>query len=149
MRKKHRSHSKHSKPVVEHRISGPVFVEFHNPQTARKEILLGAVEIISILKNYEFFKKIRTVKRRQILEMKKILTSTNTEINHLKHLLPPVTPDHDLEVKDPIEEAEEKEIFMPKEKTPRNVHIEERPNIRNVRKLEEELSKIRKKLDEV
>ena len=67
------------------------YVPVDDPLLIRKQILLGAVEVIGMLEKHEDVKKIRNEKRKFLLEIKSKLTGLDEDCSSLHNLFPEIS----------------------------------------------------------
>src|SRR3989344_1317216 len=66
----------------------PLHVLFDDATDFRRHVLLGAVDAIKTLENYEYFKSLKTLKKKKFLELNEKIKSVNDEMSLLIDTLP-------------------------------------------------------------
>jgi len=66
------------------------FIRIDDPVEFRKSLLVGVRDVLHSLQKYEDFKRIRTAKVEQIIELRRVTKEINVLLNRLKQDLPMV-----------------------------------------------------------
>lgn len=66
------------------------FIKIENPAEFRKSLLMGVRDILHSLQKYEDFKRIRTAKAEQTIELRRLTKEMGVLLNRLKQDLPMV-----------------------------------------------------------
>jgi len=69
----------------------PLHVLVENPRDVRRHLLLGGVDAIKVLENYENFKKLKNFKKKKFQELVDKFKVINQEIDTLVNRLPQIT----------------------------------------------------------
>jgi len=135
-----------NKTRVVHREPEEVYFEIYDPSTLRKQILTSAIEVVDTLKEYEVSKELRPKKEKQIRQLKSALLHIKSNFRSLRATLPIIPKDalpkpekrHVINKETKIEPIKQREIVS------QNRQSQESST---VRRLENELSQIRNKLN--
>ena len=138
---------KRNKRRVVHRVLEPIYFEIYDPTALRKQILTSAIEIVDTLKEYELSKESKVAKEKQLHQAKSAFSHMKSSFRSLKSSLP-IIP------KDALPKPEKKHVIKEirvepvkqKERIVQNVQSQESLT---VRRLENELSQIRNKLNSI
>ena len=108
------------------------YINIDDPVLVRKHILLGAVDVINMLENYEGIKKIRNEKRKILLEIKSKLNTVHESCEQLHIFFP---------------EINEREIFHEAKQMEQKVESLKNPKKpEGLKHLERELQELQDKL---
>lgn len=66
------------------------FIKIENPAEFRKSLLMGVRDVLHSLQKYEDFKRIRTAKAEQVIELRRLTKEMGVLLNRLKQDLPMV-----------------------------------------------------------
>ncbi len=123
-----------------------IYFEIYEPNTLRKQILTSAIEVIDTLRDYEVSKDVKTEKEKQIRQLKSTLFHMKSSFRSLKNSLPAIPKDAlpKPEKKHSLTKEINVEIKRIKELTPQDRFPQESST---VKRLENELSQIRNKLN--
>ncbi|MBI4159108.1 hypothetical protein HY500_02515 [Candidatus Woesearchaeota archaeon] len=133
---------------VVHREPEQIYFEIYEPRELRRKILSSAIEIVDTLKNYELSKDTRSAKEKQLRHAKSVFSHMKSSFRSLKSSLPPV-PKYALpkpEKKHFLFKEVKVEVKKTKEFPPQNMLPQESSA---VKRLENELSQIRNKLESI
>lgn len=71
-------------------ISTSSYVPIEDPSIVRRHLILGGIDAIKILEKYESLKKIRSEKRKMILDLKSKIMDLNESAESFKDSLPKI-----------------------------------------------------------
>ena len=109
------------------------YINFDDPVSIRKHILLGAVDVIGMLEKYEDIKKLRNEKRKILLEIKSKLDHIHDSCMNLHEFFP---------------EINEREVFHEAKQMEQKVESLKNPKkAEGLKHLEKEMEELRDKLN--
>ncbi|MEK6932496.1 MAG: hypothetical protein AABW56_01735 [Nanoarchaeota archaeon] len=94
----------------------PLHVLVTNPRDIRRHLLLGGVDAIKVLENYEKFKKLKNLKKKKFLDLADKFKIVNQEIDSLVNKLPQVTEE---KIEKQVSRIEHKEELTTGRKEPK------------------------------
>jgi len=117
----------------------PVYIQMHNYNPVRKDLLESAIKSVELLERYEYIKETRSLKREKLKQARQLFQGISTDLSSLSRILPQAS----------IKRKDKKLVDRAREeagKKPLQVKTKKGSNS-ELKRLESELYEIKTKLD--